>query len=190
MNLSAHNRFTSTAALVAGALALSGCSGTQEDVRITFCKNLTSALVSAPSDVKWQEPRSSINAPEFAAITVEFISGSGNTSATCYYEYELMHETAMDHANPLLAYATLPYEMILNGEPVSTSLLTKITGDEQIRQGKVALERVKEVADEAGQTLREGASNTAKAVQEGVSEAVTTVKKKVDQARQELKDRL
>ncbi|RDH89030.1 MAG: hypothetical protein DIZ79_13390 [endosymbiont of Lamellibrachia luymesi] len=41
----------STASLLITTLAITGCSGSQEEVRVTFCKDLSSSLLYSQEDV-------------------------------------------------------------------------------------------------------------------------------------------
>jgi len=174
--------FVPAGLLLTGLIAIPGCSGTSEDVRITFCKNLTNALTDTATDVAWQEPDVKIKRPEFAAVTVGFDANGESTTATCYYQYDLVEETAMDHANPILAYATLPYRMTLNGKDLSKPFLTKITGDEQIRQGKIAMDRVKSVTKKAAEQIKVTAGEAAVFAQQAAADATVYAKQAAQDA--------
>jgi hypothetical protein len=112
-------------------LSLLACSGDNEDPRITLCKRLTTDLAGVAGESAWQEPRIEIRRPEYAAVSVA-IDGENAPRATCRYAYDLVEESAMDHANPLLAYATLPYEMTLDGTPVPDEELKRATSRAQL----------------------------------------------------------
>lgn len=168
-------------ALLAGVIALSGCSGASEDVRTAFCKNLTKALTNTAADVEWQEAAVRIKRPEYAAVTVRPDATGDSTSATCYFQYDLVEQTAMDHANPILAYATLPFKMTLNGRELSATFLTKITSDEQIRQGKVALERVQSATDDATEYLKKTTGKAAMFAHHTASDMAAFAKKATEE---------
>lgn len=182
MNMTTRLGPAPTGLLLAGLVALPGCSGTSEDVRITFCKNLTNALTDTTTDVAWQEPVVQIKRPEYAATTVTFDAEGGRTTATCYFEYELVEETAMDHANPILAYSTLPYRMTLNGQELSQPFLTEITGDEQIRQGKIAIDRIAHVTKKATDQLKTTAGDAAVFAKKATADATTYAKQAAEDA--------
>jgi hypothetical protein len=173
MNNATHFGLPTTGTLLAVVIALAGCSSSSEDVRITFCKNLTNALTNAAEDVEWQEPSVRIKRPEYAAVTVKPDANGDSTSATCYFQYDLVDQTAMDHANPILAYATLPFKMTLNGQELSSTFLTKITSHEQIRQGRVALDKVKRVANDAVDLIKRTSGEAAMFAQKTTSDATT-----------------
>jgi len=192
------NRFglPTIGALLAGTIVLSGCSGSSEDVRITFCKNLTKALTNAAEDLEWQEPSVRIKRPEYAAVTVKPDASGDGISATCYFQYDLVDQTAMDHANPILAYATLPFKMTLNGQELSRTFLTKITSDEQIRLGKIALDRIKRVTNDATDILKRTAGEAAIFAQQAATDTATLSQEAtedkmadVNQSTQQIKER-
>lgn len=189
--------FAAVGLLLTGLVVLPGCSGTSEDVRITFCKNLTNALTDTTEEVAWREPEVQIKRPEFAAVTVEFEAEGENTTGTCYYAYDLVEESAMHLANPILSYATLPYRMTLNGNDLSEPFLTKITSDAQIRQGKIAMDRIKRVTRNAADQLQMTASEAAGFAKRTAAEATAFAKQAADDASayvkettQQIKERL
>lgn len=112
-------------------LALAGCGSDGEDPRISLCKSLTADLSGRSVDAAWLEPEVRYRRPEFAAVSVSLAASPG-AGGTCYYAYEITEETAMDHANPLLAYSTLPYEMTVNGEPVPADVLQQAVKKQQM----------------------------------------------------------
>jgi hypothetical protein len=112
-------------------LALAGCGTDGQDPRISLCKHLTADLAGRSVDAAWEEPAVTYRRPEFAAVTVA-TAGEPSDQGTCYYAYEITEETAMDHANPLLAYSTLPYEMTLNGQPVPADVLEQAVKKQQM----------------------------------------------------------
>lgn len=197
MKMTTRFGLTPTGLLLAGLVALPGCSGTSEDVRITFCKNLTNALTDTAADVAWQEPTVQFKRPEYAATTVKFDADGEPTTATCYFEYDLAEETAMDHANPILAYSTLPYRMTLNGQDLPKPLITEITGDEQIRQGTIAMDRVKRVTENAVDKVKMTAGDAAVFAKRAAADATAYAKRTAEDATayvkettQQIKDKL
>jgi hypothetical protein len=129
--------------LLSVGLSLAGCSGSGEDPRETFCKNLTVAMLGLPGDSEWQDSTQAIQRPEFATITVRAQRGA---TATCWFEYDVPEETAETHVDPLSAYATLPYRMTLNGKTVADRVLLDAVNAEQIRQGKQVIEQLRQAA--------------------------------------------
>ena len=59
------------ASLLAAAGLLGGCSGKTEDVRVTLCKNLTTATQPAAQSIEWLGNENSFRRPEYA-ITGKF----------------------------------------------------------------------------------------------------------------------
>jgi hypothetical protein len=112
-------------------LSLLACSGNHEDPRITLCKRLTTDLAGVAGEPAWQDPQIAFRRPEYAAVSVA-VDGENAPRATCRYAYDLAEESAMDHANPLLAYATLPYEMTLDGVAVPAAELRRATSRAQL----------------------------------------------------------
>ena len=143
---SARTRLAYLSLLSVAGFGVGGCSSPPEDVRVTLCKNLTISLLELPRDLTWKEGENRIRRPEYATTVVRFDNPYGDAGLTameaaCSYRYDLPEESAMDHAFPLTAYATLPFEMTINGEPVPESVLTRAVGAEQMRLGKKLLDR-------------------------------------------------
>jgi hypothetical protein len=116
---------------------LHGCAGSGEDVRIIFCKNLTTTLLGPPEGLTWQESTVEIHRPEYAVTRVNFTHPEkGEGQAACYYDYIIIDETALSLANPISAYDTVPYKMTLQGEPVSKEDLAAAIRVEMERFGR------------------------------------------------------
>mgnify|MGYP001825437806 CR=1 FL=1 len=103
------------------------------DPRVSLCQRLTLALTDTRGEVNWREPVIAFRRPEYATITVAYEGAGRSGEGTCSFAYDISEETAMDHANPLLAYATLPYAMTLNGTPVPRDVLTRAVDEQQLR---------------------------------------------------------
>lgn len=114
------------------------CSGQHEDPRISFCRSLAVHLTQSSTDVVWQDRGQEIVRPEYAIIKL----AAGEQHAECYYEYEAVEESALDHVDELDAYATLPYKMILNGAEVDKNQLAEAMKAEQIAAAKQTLGKV------------------------------------------------
>ncbi len=111
--------------LLSGITLTTGCSGSREDVRVTLCKELTSALMDSFQTLIWQGNENTFHYPEYVAVKVMFeIPDDSVGEAVCFYNYDTVDENAMTHSRPLSAYSTLPDKMRLNGEPVDSSVLT------------------------------------------------------------------
>ena len=135
---------------IAGTIILlSGCSGSQEDVRITFCKDLTTELLNPETQLRWQDSEQQINGYEPAAITVhlETDDQAGQSQlmqATCFYQYDAADENAMTVSRPISAYATVPSQMTLNGRPVPETKLRETILVAQLAMGKAVVNQVKQ----------------------------------------------
>lgn len=127
---------------VAGTLA--ACSGPQEDPRVSFCRGLAADLTGV--DVaQWRHAGSHIVEPEYAEVKV---SAAGQT-LSCFYEYEAVEPGAMEHATPLLAYATLPYRVRMGDRVLEGRELTAVVEAQQVHWGKAALDKAQRDLDRA-----------------------------------------
>lgn len=143
-----NKRHLSVLFLLSTGLLLGGCTGSIEDVRVKTCKQLAMNLLDVSGDVDWREPKIVIHEPEFASITVRS-RGSDEITAVCLYEYDAAEETAETHADPLSAYATVPYEVTVNAHLVSAPDLYQAMNALRLKAGKRLLEQAKGWADAA-----------------------------------------
>lgn len=139
--------------------ALSGCSGPQEDVRISFCKDLTWVKLSSPQELVWQEIRQEIRRPEYAKITLDYSVGTKAGHSVCVYDYATTDENVMTHADPLSAYATVPSGMTVNGRALSEKKLNELVANTaKLQSIKVAdgiLESITNFVDDLRDGLRQ-----------------------------------
>jgi hypothetical protein len=148
--------------VLAGAAALlAGCSGSTEDVRVTLCKNLTTALLPTAQSIEWQGNENSFRRPEYAitALTFEVEEGAGTQrtgQSACHYAYEALEDTAVTLADPLSAYANLPYRMSIDGRTLSDAELLRLVNAEQRRQGRQVIETLQKGARDAADRVRSG----------------------------------
>jgi hypothetical protein len=145
--------------LAGAAVMAAGCSGPTEDVRVTLCKNLTTTLQSAQS-IEWKGNENSFRRPEYAitALTYEAVDRDGRRSggqSACHYAYEALEDTAVTLADPLSAYANLPFAMTFNGRTLSDAELLQLVNAEQRRQGRQAVETLKKGARDVADKVRE-----------------------------------
>ena len=75
----------------------------------------------------------------------------------CWFVFEKGEHLANVDANPILEYATLPYAIHYDGEPLSDEEVKRLVNAEQKRQGKALVD-----------TLRKGATDVAEQVRAGV----------------------
>lgn len=149
------------ALLGAALVALGGCSGPTEDLRVTFCKGLTESLNPDAKSVEWTGGENSFKYPEYAVTALVYtVEGSDGTRRTgrsaCYYAYEALDDTAQTLADPLSAHATLPFAMTLDGRMLSDAELVAARGAEQKRQGMAIVNALGREASELAGQVRSG----------------------------------
>jgi hypothetical protein len=147
------------AVLLTGVALFAGCSGPQEDVRISFCKDLITTRLDSPRAMQWNGIDSEIRRPEYAKITVTFEaqfpdSGVAPMQAACFYGYAASEDNAMTQSDPLSAYATVPYKMTMNGESVAEGDLHEAVKTASLKQGKELVDRVQKGVADAAQHIR------------------------------------
>ncbi len=118
-----------------GLFMLTSCN--QADPRVTFCRYLAANLTQSTDPAAWRNEGYEIVRPEYAAIQLS----AGQQRVVCYYEYDAMEESVLDHTDALDAYATLPYKMTLNGEDVDPSKLAAAIRREQATAAKAWVEQ-------------------------------------------------
>lgn len=136
-------------ALCVGGMLLQGCSGPQEDPRVTFCRGMAADL--AGGDVSaWVHADNRIVEPEYAVVKVQ----SGGDTVSCWYEYTAVEPGAMEHANPLLAYDTLPYQVKVGNRMMKGTELTEAVKQQQIKLGQAVVEQAKRGLNSAVEEAR------------------------------------
>lgn len=141
-----------TGIMIAGLLGLQGCSETQEDPRIGFCRGMASDLTG--TDVAaWRHAGDRIVEPEFAEVTV----GNGDRKVSCFYAYDAVEPGAMEHATPLLAFSTLPYEVHVGERVLKGAALTKAVEHQQRRWNRALFDKAKSTIDRARQGVEQAA---------------------------------
>lgn len=136
--------------LCTGVLLLQGCSGPQEDPRVTFCRGMAADL--AGGDVStWTHADDRIVEPEYAVVKVK----SAGKTVSCWYEYTAVEPGAMEHANPLLAYDTLPYQVKVGDRLMKGPALTEAVKKQQIELGQAVVEQAKRGLSNAVQQARD-----------------------------------
>ena len=146
---------------------LTGCSGPQEDVRVTFCKNLTTEFLQPGTQIQWHDSEQKINGYEPAEITVHLETNdqSGQPQAmqaTCFYRYDAVDENAMTVSNPISAYATVPSQMTLNGRPIPETKLRETILVSQLAKGKAVVDQVKQGIEAGVDKIHSAISNDSK----------------------------
>ena len=151
------NRFLCIPTLAAVAtVLLQGCSGPQEDPRVSFCRGLASDLTGQPV-ADWVHTGERIVEPEYAEVKVR----SGERRVSCWYAYEAVEPGAMEQATPLLAYATLPYQVEVDGERLGGERLKAAVARQQKEFGRAMLDQARkgleDAAGQAGEAIRKAA---------------------------------
>ena len=152
-------RMALAAQLVAGLVLISGCSGSREDVRVALCKNLTTALLGSADSVEWTGGENSFYRPSHAVTGLTFEVTDGDVrrgTSACHYAYEALDETAQTLADPLSAYANLPFRMTFDGHALADQELLRLVNAEQLRQGRKAVETLERGARDMADKVRAG----------------------------------
>ncbi|MFD2113081.1 hypothetical protein [Thiorhodococcus fuscus] len=150
------------ALLVAGVVAVNGCSDSREDVRVVLCKDLALELSRpAPESVEWTRVETRMRRSEELRVDLGFESRAGDGSprsmrAACFYRYDAVEDTALTLADPLSAYSTSPSRVILNGREVSGRELADAVGRAMLGQGRDLLERAQRGVEDAARQLGQG----------------------------------
>jgi len=147
-------------ALALGVVVTAGCSGSREDVRVTLCKNLTTALLASAESAEWTGGENTFSRPSYAVTSLTFdVAGGGDprsSKSACYYAYDALDDTAQTLADPLSAHATLPFKMTFDGQTLSDGELLRLVNAEQERQGRQAVEDLEKGARDMADKVRSG----------------------------------
>lgn len=146
---------------ISAALLSTACSGPNENPRITLCKNLTTAVQSSANSIEWKGDKYTFNRPSYAITHLSYdMVGPDGTRTTgtsaCHYAYEALEDTAQILANPIEAYATLPFAMSVDGRVMSDAQLLRTVNAEQARLGRKALSTLEKGARDMAEKIRAG----------------------------------
>jgi hypothetical protein len=146
------------------AAMLAACSGPTEDVRVSFCKNIATALQPEGAEVTWGETNLAFQRPSHAVTQLSFdvTTADGTTrpvTAGCWYRWERREQLASAVANPIEEYETLPYAMTYEGERLSDEEVGQLVRAEQKRQGLAVIDRIEEGAKDVAEQVRAGITN-------------------------------
>jgi len=139
-------------AILAGTLTLIACSGPGEDPRITFCRGMAADLAGGSAD-SWQHADNRIVEPEYAVVKLQ----SGSDTVSCWYAYNASERGAMEQANPLLAFDTLPYQVDAAGRRWQGPELTEAVKRQQIEFGRAVVQQAQQGLQNAVDQVREAA---------------------------------
>ena len=99
----------------------------------------------------WRHADNRIVEPEYAVVKVQ---SSGET-VSCWYEYSAVESGAMEQANPLLAYATLPYQVRVKGRMIKGQALSRAVRQQQVELGQAVVEQARQGLNKAVETARD-----------------------------------
>jgi hypothetical protein len=143
MTMTCSHRFPakSLLTLFAAGLLVSACSSPREDVRITLCKDIV--LTQSGSGTAIQNADAQTKGYEHAAVRVWFSSQGRDAQAACYFDYNAVDDTALHLSDPLSAYSTSPFEVVIDGQKLSRAELAGAIKQAMVKQGRELLDRAK-----------------------------------------------
>lgn len=148
-------------AAITAVVVLAGCSGSNEDVRVTFCKDLSRAVAGEGSEIEWTANDNTFRRPEYATAQLTFKltasdGGSKTMQTACFYEYDAVEDTAQHLADPFSAYATLPFAMSVDGRALADAELVRLRTAEQRRRGEAVVVNLESGARDLANKVRAG----------------------------------
>ena len=129
--------------MLAAALTLAGCSGSGEDVRVTLCKDLVAVQLGDSASRNWTQTATETRGYEYAAVKLRWSGPDSDGSATCYYDYNAVEDTAMALSDPLSSYAASPSKMVLNAKTLSKPALAEAVKQAMLKQGRSLVDGIK-----------------------------------------------
>ncbi|EGV18160.1 hypothetical protein [Thiocapsa marina] len=144
-------------ALATTSLVVASCSGSREDVRVSFCKSLTATQVASPSALRWTAVETRAGGHSGLTVVLGFESGGEGRprQATCHYRYNAVEDTALTLSDPLSVYSTSPETMTLDGESLSRPALARAVKQAMIDQGKALIDRAQQGIEDAAAMARD-----------------------------------
>lgn len=137
------------------ALVVAGCANPREDRRVTLCKDIALTQLGSGQAAAVKGSETEIRGREHAAVKVQITIGAGDGQVVCYYKHEAPEENAMTVSDPLSAFATSPYKVTLNGQPLSQPGLSQALKQAMLKQGKEFVDQAKDLGDRAKKALQE-----------------------------------
>lgn len=128
-----------------GSLLIVGCSGSTEDVRLTLCKDLVPELTNMSAKPEFTSEDIKIQGYEDLEVRLSFNAGDQTGRMVCFYPYNTPEENVIDHVDPAAAFDTYPNKVMLNGETLNHSQVAKKINQVLIKQGKQAIDKVKQI---------------------------------------------
>jgi len=157
------------------SLLLQGCGGSQEDVRVTLCKDLVLTRLGDAQSVQWSGTDTRLKRLEQADVTVSYqatdaTGGSVTGRATCTYDYVEVEENVMAQSQPLSSYATAPYQMDFQGMRLAGKELTETINLALMNKGAEFAQEVRRGMEDASAEIRQRVSETAEEIKRKLGE--------------------
>lgn len=109
---------------------------------MTLCKDL--AHGKRGDGVTWTEVTTETPGYEDAMVRLHFSQSGTDGSATCFFAYNAVDDTALALTDPLSSYATSPSRMLLDGRALSRRELAIAVKDAMLKQGRALIEDVRQ----------------------------------------------
>ncbi len=129
--------------VLAATLLLSACSGSGEDVRVTLCKDMVAVKLAVADPVNWTQATAETRGKEYAAVKLSWSGPGGQGTASCYYNYDAVDDTALALADPLSPFSTSPSKMLFNGSALSRPDLAETVKQAMLKQGRSLIDAAK-----------------------------------------------
>ncbi len=137
--------FARSVPLLLLTLFAAGCSGPNQDVRLTLCQGLVEGELSAGEAITWHDHQAVMEGYEDLEMRVRFERGGGEVEeAVCYYPYEQEYAEAQTFSDPTSAYSSNPSRMVLRGEPLEGRRLGERVNAVMMKQGREVVQKVAE----------------------------------------------
>lgn len=145
------------ATVVTAAVLVASCSGSREDVRVSFCKRLVTTQIASPASVRWTRVETQPRGHSGLSVVLGFEADdrSGPRHAMCHYRYNAVDDTALTLSDPLSAYSTSPETMMIDGESLSRSALAAAVKQAVVAQGKAIVDRAQQGIEDAAAAARD-----------------------------------
>jgi hypothetical protein len=144
-------------ALATASVLVASCSGSREDVRVSFCKALVSTQVASPGAIRWTGVETNPRGHSGLTVVLGFESDDAGRprQASCHYRYNAVEDTALTLSDPLSVYSTSPETMTIDGQPLSRPALAEAVKRAMIAQGKALIDRAQRGIEDAAAAARE-----------------------------------
>jgi hypothetical protein len=138
---------TPVAVALLTVLLAAGCSGAGEDVRVRLCKDIVA--VRAGTAPVFERVDTHTRGYEHAQVRLTYSIDGVSGTASCFYDHDAVEDTADQLADPLAAYATSPYRVIIGTETLPRAVLAEAIGQAMLGQGRELIEQAGDMARRA-----------------------------------------